>query len=78
MSRPLRTWIAIRRERKAVRRRFCALIAQIAELRPATTYAQACGIAFRADMEAYRQLGRSITGAIWCKTKDGPRPRYPR
>lgn len=31
-------------------------------------------IVFWADMEAYRQLGRSLTGATWVKTEWGPMP----
>ena len=30
---------------------------------------------FLIDMEAYRQLGQSITGATWIKTETGVRPR---
>lgn len=32
---------------------------------------------FVADMEAYRQLGKSITGTIWVKTANGVEPRIP-
>jgi hypothetical protein len=30
------------------------------------------------DFEAYRILGRSITGASWMKTESGPVPVYPK
>jgi len=33
---------------------------------------------FLADMEAYRQLGKSITGTTWVKTANGVEPRPPR
>ena len=33
---------------------------------------------FVADMEAYRQLGKSITGTTWVKTAQGVEPRKPR
>jgi len=32
-------------------------------------------VMFATDMEAYRQTGKSITGASWVKTEDGVRPR---
>ena len=35
-------------------------------------------ILFRADFEAYRVRGRSISGLIWTKTAKGPRPAFPR
>ncbi len=33
---------------------------------------------FMADMEAYRTLGKSITGTTWIKTANGVEPRPPR
>lgn len=33
---------------------------------------------FRADMEAYRLLGKSITGTTWVKTANGVEPKPPR
>lgn len=35
-------------------------------------------VMFAADMEAYRQLGQSITGTTWVKTGNGVEPRPPR
>lgn len=32
-------------------------------------------IAFNADFEAYRQLGKSITGTVWCKGRELPFPQ---
>lgn len=32
---------------------------------------------FVMDMEAYRILGKSITGATWLKTEAGVEPRIP-
>jgi hypothetical protein len=33
---------------------------------------------FTADMEAYRMIGKSITGTAWVKTANGVEPRPPR
>lgn len=33
---------------------------------------------FTADMEAYRKLGKSITGTTWLKTANGVEPKPPR
>jgi len=78
MSRTLRQWITIRRERNAVRRKLLAVLGYIVEQRPGAGLRDALMIAFRADFEAYRLRGKSITGAIWYKTEHGPWPRFPR
>ena len=76
---------AKKNRRRAARLRYRALLAYIASQRPEGWQAASRRgliwkleqLAFLADLEAFRWLGRSLTGGRWAKTAHGVRWREP-